>query len=340
MRVLTTSLRLFATVAALVAAAALALSCNEAAGPEPTDLEPAALGITEAEMVAWIARISDDSTRGRETPTPELDKAAEAIAAHLQGLGLQPYFGTFAPSYLQRFPWGGGTGPNVAAVLPGRDADLRSEYVVFVAHLDHKGITTLPQNGDSILNGADDNASGVAAVLEIAQAFLAVGTAPRRSVIFLLVSGEEHGMVGSRYFVARDWALLFRFAGALDFDMISRNTPDSLYVGGLTASTMGDAVQTALAEHPSLGFQLRDIRSGGSDHVAFWERGVPFLMFHSGLHADYHKVTDEVGRVDAGKAARTARLGFYAGWAVAEEAARPSWKPGWPAPPTEAAVAR
>ena len=334
---LTTPHRLFATVAALVTAAALALSCNEAAGPEPTDLEPAALGITEAEMVAWIARISDDSTRGRETPSFELDRASEAIAAHFQALGLQPYFGT---SYLQRFPYGGGTGPNVAAVLPGRDAGLRSEYVVFVAHLDHKGITTAPLDGDSILNGSDDNASGVAAVLEIAQAFLAVGTAPRRSVIFLLVSGEEHGMVGSRYFVAQDSAHLFRFAGAVDFDMISRNTPDSLYVGGLTASTMGDAVQTALAEHPSLGFQLRDIRSGGSDHVAFWERGVPFLMFHSGLHADYHKVTDEVGRVDAGKAARTARLGFYAGWAVAEEAARPSWKPGWPAPPTEAAVAR
>jgi Zn-dependent M28 family amino/carboxypeptidase len=178
------SRRLFATVATLVTAAALALSCNEAAGPEPTDLEPAALGITEAEMLGWIARISDDSTRGRETPTPELDKAAEAIAAHFQGLGLQPYFGT---SYLQRFPWGGGTGPNVAAVLPGRDADLSGEYVVFVAHLDHKGIATTPLDGDSILNGADDNASGVAAVLEIAQAFLAVETPPRRSVIFLLV---------------------------------------------------------------------------------------------------------------------------------------------------------
>jgi len=334
-RNLTASHRPFATVAALVTAAALALSCLEAAGPEPTDIEPAALGITEAEVLGWIARIADDSTRGRETPTPELDRAAEAIAAHFQGLGLQPYFGT---SYLQRFPYGGGTGPNVAAVLPGRDQGLRSEYVVFVAHLDHKGITTAPLDGDSILNGADDNASGVAAVLEIAQAFLAVGTPPRRSVIFLLVSGEEHGMVGSRYFVARDSAQLFRFAGALDFDMISRNAPDSLYVGGLTASTMGDVVQTVLVEHPSLGFQLRDIRSGGSDHVAFWERGVPFLMFHSGLHADYHKVTDEVERVDAGKATRAARLGFYTGWAVADALARPSWKPGWPAPPTGAAL--
>jgi len=130
-RVLTTSLRLFPTVSALVAAAALALSCNEAAGPEPTDLEPAALGITEAEMVEWIARISDDSTRGRQTPSFELDRAAEAIAAHLQGLGLQPYFGTFATSYLQRFPYGGGTGPNVAAVLPGRDQDLLPARLVW-----------------------------------------------------------------------------------------------------------------------------------------------------------------------------------------------------------------
>lgn len=333
----TMSHRLFATVAALVTATALALGCHEAAGPEPTDIEPAALGITEAGMLGWIARISDDSTRGRDTPSFELDRAAGAIAAHFQGLGLQPYFGT---SYLQRFPWGGGTGPNVAAVLPGRDADLSGEYVVFVAHLDGKGIATAPLDGDSILNGADDNASGVAAVLEVAQAFLAVGTPPRRSVIFLLVSGEEYGLLGSRYFAAQDSAQLFRFAGALDFDMIGRNAPDSLYVGGLTASTMGDVVQTALVEHPSLGFQLRDIRSGGSDHVAFWERGVPFLMFHSGLHADYHKGTDEVERVDAAKATRAARLGFYAGWAVADAIARPSWKLGWPAPPIGAALVR
>jgi len=327
----------FATAAALVVAAVLALGCNEAAGPEPVDLEPAALGVTEAEMREWIARIADDSTRGRLTPSPELDEAADVLESYLAGLGLEPFFDA---GFQQRFPRDGGTGPNVAALLPGRDATLRDEYVVVLAHLDHKGIAAVPVDGDSILNGADDNASGVAAVLELAQAFVAVGTPPRRSVIFLIVSGEEGGLTGSRYFVASYSAQLSRFAGALNFDMISRNTPDSLYVGGLTASTMGDLLQTALGNHPALGLSLVDVRSGGSDHLAFWERGIPFLMFHSGLHADYHQVSDEVEAVDAEKAARVARLGFYAAWAVAEEAARPSWKPGWPVSAVGAAPGR
>ena len=327
-RVLTTSRRLFATVAALAMAAALALACNDAAGPEvAANIEPAAQGITEQEMREWIARISDDSTRGRLTPSPELDEAANVLEGYLAGLGLRPLFDA---GFQQRFPRGAGTGPNVAALLPGRDSALRDEFVVVVAHLDHKGIAAVPVDGDSVLNGADDNASGVAAVLELAQAFVAVGSAPRRSVVFLLVSGEEGGLTGSRYFVASYSAQLSRFAGALNFDMISRNAPDSLYVGGLSASTMGDLVQTALGDHPALGLSLVDIRSGGSDHLAFWERGIPFLMFHSGLHPDYHKVSDEVETVDAEKAARVARLGFYAAWAVAEADTRPTWKPGWP----------
>jgi Zn-dependent M28 family amino/carboxypeptidase len=321
--------RPFNLTAALVAAAGfLALSCRDAAGPATLDLERAAQGITAAEMHAWIARIADDSARGRDTPSTELDKAADVIAARFGALGLRPFF---ADGYLQRFPFDGGTGPNVAALLQGRDADLRHDYVIVVAHLDGKGITTAPVELDSIRNGADDNASGVAAVLEVAEAMVAAGVPPRRSVVFLVVSGEEYGMVGSRYFVAQDATIVSHTAGALNFDMISRNAPDSLYVGGLTASTMGDLLLTALGDHPSLGLALVDIRSGGSDHLAFWERGVPFLMFHSGLHSDYHAVTDEVARVDAEKAARVARLGFYAAWAAAEADARPAWNPGWPA---------
>lgn len=316
------------TTAAL-AAAVLALSCHDAAGPEVMpDIEPAAQGITEAEMHEWIARLADDSTRGRDTPSAELDKAAEALAARFVELGLRPFF---AGGHIQRFPFNLGTGPNVAAMLQGRDATLLHEYVVVIAHLDGKGITsTAPVGLDSVRNGADDNASGVAAVMAIAEAMVAVGVPPRRSVVFLLVSAEEYGLVGSRYFVAHDSTVALRTVAALNFDMISRNAPDSLYVGGLTASTMGDLLLAALGDHPALGLSLVDLRSGGSDHVAFWERGIPFLMFHAGLHPDYHKVSDEVGTVNAEKAARVARLGFYGAWAVAEAGARPGWKPGWP----------
>jgi len=318
-----------ATLALLAAAAFLALSCSDTSSPEVVpDIEPAAQGITEAEMREWIARLAHDSARGRDTPSPELDKAADALAARFATLGLRPFFAT---GYIQRFPFNLGTGPNVAAMLQGRDPTLSHEYVFVLAHLDGKGITTTAPVGlDSIRNGADDNASGVAAVMEVADAMVAVGRPPRRSIVFLLVSAEEYGLVGARYFVSHDTTIATHTAGAVNFDMIGRNAPDSLYVGGLTASTMGDLVLTARTDHPALGLGLIDIRSGGSDHVAFWELGIPFLMFHAGLHPDYHKVTDEVGTVNAEKAARVARLGFYAAWAVAEADARPTWKPGWP----------
>jgi hypothetical protein len=318
-----------AVAAAIAAAAAAALGCHEATHSHPIDVEPAAATITAADMRSWIERLAHDSLRGRDTPSAGIDKAAQVIEARFIALGLRPFFPT---GYVQRFPWNGGTGPNVAAVLEGRDPTARHDLVILVAHLDGKGVTTTSPVGlDSIRNGADDNASGVAAVLELAEAMVAVGTPPRRSVVFLLVSAEEYGLIGSRYFVARDTSIISRSAAAINFDMISRNAVDSLLVGGITASTMGEVVRTAVRDHPTLGFRLFDPgRITGSDHTAFWEKGVPFLFFFTGLHPDYHTVVDEASRVDADKAARVARLGFYVSWAVAEARERPAWASGWP----------
>jgi hypothetical protein len=158
-----------------------------------------ALTITAASIRERIGVIAADSLLGRATPSPGLDRAAAYAVAAFQDFGLAP-----GPSagFLQTWSAPGGPAPNVIGVLAGSDPRLRDEYVLFVAHLDHIGV---PGSGegcvaigaDSICNGADDNGSGTAAVIELARAFAGLQRRPSRSMIFLLVWGEELGMRGA-----------------------------------------------------------------------------------------------------------------------------------------------
>jgi hypothetical protein len=301
--------------------AALLLQCSDASGPDAW-AEQAAATITAADMTAWVGRLAHDSARGRWTPSPELDKAAAAIAARFAALGLEPPFPSdTGPSYLQPYPVTGGQAANVAALWRGDGGSAADEVVVFVAHLDHVG-TGASAGGDSIFNGADDNASGSAGVLEIAEAFAASGQRPRRSVLFLLVTGEERGFWGSYWFVGHPPVPLSSIVAAVNLDMIGRNHPDTVYVGGLDVSTLGTVVRSAMSR-PGVDLWPVAIGMYGSDHVVFHNRGIPAVMFHTGLHPDYHKVTDEVSVLDADKAARVTRLAFHTGLAVAETAGRP-----------------
>jgi len=198
--------------------------------------------------------------------------------------------------------------PNVVGTLPGGDAALRSEHLVVMAHMDHLGVGR-PVNGDSIYNGADDNASGTAAVLEIARAFQRLGVRPRRSVIFMAVSGEEEGLWGSGHYVTHPAAPLAQTVADLDLDMISRGWRDSVSVIGLDFSSLGETIRRVAREHAALvaqpvvdhwpeeGFLYR------SDHINFAQRGVPILYFLDGTPPDYHRVTDSVEKIDAEAAA-------------------------------------
>jgi Zn-dependent M28 family amino/carboxypeptidase len=207
---------------------------------------------------------------------------------------------------------------NVVAVLRGADPALAEEALVYSAHHDHVG----SRLDGEVFNGADDNASGSAGVLEIAEAFAASGQRPRRSVLFLLVTGEERGFWGSYWFVGHPPVPLSSIVAAVNLDMIGRNHPDTVYVGGLDVSTLGTVVRSAMSR-PGVDLWPVAIGMYGSDHVVFHNRGIPAVMFHTGLHPDYHKVTDEVSVLDADKAARVTRLAFHTGLAVAETAGRP-----------------
>ena len=316
------------------AATAALLHC---AGREP--VSPAvnqAESITGSTFAGRVALLSADSRRGRPTPSAELNLAAAYAVAQFGALGLAPGPAT---GFTQTWSTGGGDAPNAVGVLPGSDPGLAGEYVVFVAHLDHIGSVTsgegcVASGADTICNGADDNASGSAAVLELARAFAGLTPRPRRSLLFLLVSGEERGLLGSTYYVAHPAVPIAQTVAAVNLDMISRNAPDSLLVIGMGLSSLGARVGAVTAAHPELNLRPAGVGwpYGGSDHVPFGNAGVPTVMFFAGLHPDYHRPSDELARTDADKGARITRLAFYVGLDVANRTARPTWNAGAPAP--------
>jgi Zn-dependent M28 family amino/carboxypeptidase len=223
--------------------------------------------------------------------------------------------------------------PNVVGVLEGSDPILKDEYVVFSAHMDHIGIGTPNADGDSINNGADDDASGTVAVLEIAEAFASLATPPKRSIIFLLVSGEEKGLRGSAYFAENPTVPTDRMVADLNIDMVGRNWTDTIVAIGMAHSNLGETLAVVNEAHPELGMTaIDDIWPDErfyfrSDHYNFARKGVPVLFFFNGTHEDYHGRDDEVERLDAEKAARVAQLIFYLGYELANRTERPEWNP-------------
>ena len=221
--------------------------------------------------------------------------------------------------------------PNVVGILEGSDPVLRDEYIVLSAHMDHVGVGRAV-DGDSIMNGADDNASGTAGVMEAAEAFAMMNPRPKRSMIFLAVSGEEKGLWGSAYYSENPSVPISQIVADVNTDMIGRNWTDTIVAIGKEFSDLGETLDRVNAEHPELGMTaIDDIWPDErfyyrSDHYNFAEKGVPVLFFFNGTHEDYHGVNDEIEKVDTEKAARIVKLMFYLSLEVANNPERPKWK--------------
>jgi len=331
--------RLHIVVLAVVVAPQYACAQRPASGTEPT--------ITEDLIRRHVNVIADDSMLGRNTPSRGLDMTASYIASEFKRIGLKP--GGDAMTFIQRYPltkpalpgskttptpppsgFDPNSAPNVVGILTGTDPALRDEFIVISAHMDHVGVNAASVK-DSIWNGADDDASGTAGVLALAEAF---ARAPqKRSMIFLTVSGEEHGLWGSSWFATHPPVRIDQIVADLNLDMIGRNWKDSIVVVGLEHSDLGATLAKVNAAHPELGITaMRDPWPqenffGRSDHYNFARRGVPALFFFNGVHADYHQPSDSPDKIDAEKEARVVRLIFYVAAAVANASARPQWDP-------------
>ena len=280
--------------------------------------------IREADVRRILSTLAADSMEGRKAGTRGAARAAAFVAAEMQSIGLVP---VDSKGYFQPVP---DLGSNVIGVLPGSDSVLRDQIVVIAAHYDHLGIGE-PVGGDSVYNGADDDASGVAAVLEIARA-LRVGSPPKRTVIFIATTGEEEGTKGTEWLVAHPTFPLSKMVAEMEVEMIGR--PDSIAGGpgkgwmtGYDRSTMGAMLKAAgvpiVADpYPQMRFFER------SDNIIFARMGIPAHTLSSyNMHSDYHSVMDDVDRIDFPHVTAVIRAGAMAARLLADGPA-PSWKPG------------
>ena len=212
---------------------------------------------------------------------------------------------------------------NVIGFFPGTDPEKKKEIVVFSAHYDHVGV----DDKGEIYNGSDDNASGTSTLLEIAQAF-GQGARPARSVAFLWVAGEEKGLLGSHWFADHmNLPADYKIVADINLDMVSRNDPKKI---GVTPSPKhGDYNSLIPAAQSSCQAEGIDVVFDAdqfyfrTDSYSFASKGIPVIFFFSGIHADYHKPTDDIEKADTEKAARVGRAAYRLGWQVAQGAEAP-----------------
>lgn len=318
----------------MVVAATLASGCVRVRGPademrgadDPiptvTPYEVAKRFISPVEAGRHVRFLAADARRGRATGSRGLERAAAWLAAELGLAGLEPA-GDHG-GYLQYWPYEDARHPrpapdsveqvpNVMARIPGSSAGRADEYVVVLAHFDHLGMGEPTEDGDSVYNGADDNASGVAAFVEVARIAGMLSEVALRPILFLAVSGGEQDRAGTRWFVEHPAIPLDDVVAVLDLDMIGRNHPDT--IGVLGSDSLAAVIARLAAESPDLGLTVTRDPPGQDrvlpgDHTIFADRGIPAVRFFAGIHDDYHTPSDEAGAVDTDKVARVARLAF------------------------------
>lgn len=229
--------------------------------------------------------------------------------------------------------------PNVLALLEGSDPVLKNEVVVYTAHFDHVGTN---EKGE-IFNGADDDGSGTTALLEIAEAYALNNERPKRSVLFLWVSGEEKGLLGSRYYSENPKIAMEQTVANINMDMVGRVravddtskanemlclAKDLFVVGGHQSSELKKLNELAAQEVGiNIDYSLNDLNHPQriyyrSDHYNFARKGVPVLFYTTGLHVDYHKATDTPDKISYTKIKDVASMGYVAGWKVANQEKR------------------
>jgi len=204
---------------------------------------------------------------------------------------------------------------NVIGKLTGGDPKLKEQAVLIGAHYDHLGRSTDgaldPDKEGEIHNGADDNASGTAGVLELAQYFAAQSQRPRRSIIFMAFSGEELGLLGSAHYVKQPTFPLEQTIAMINMDMVGRMKDSALVVQGVGTAPQWPPLIARLHQPPQFMLALKSEGLGPSDHSSFYQKNIPVLFFFTNQHEDYHRVTDDAEKINVADEARILR--FIAG---------------------------
>jgi len=297
-----------ATGAAQAAVTQAAVTQAAASAPDP------ATSITPEEILEHIEVLASDAFEGREAGTPGERRAGKYIVSVLAAQpGLEPagedgsWFQPF-PITLHGQP---ATARNIVARLPGTDPALKDQVIVVGAHYDHVGYGLSHNALDGpgqIHNGADDNASGSATLLDLATSLAGAHWAPRHTILFQWYSGEELGLLGSKYWVEHPLVPLDQTVFMINMDMVGRLVARTLVVGG-TGTSPGLA-ELARGDCDGLGLTMIDDPPGTapSDNTSFYQHGIPAMFLFTGLHEDYHKATDDAWKINEQGAADVGRL--------------------------------
>lgn len=268
--------------------------------------------ITEKTFYKHDKFLSSDKMEGRFPGTKGNNLAAAYIKRNFKKFGLQKFNG----SYYQPFKLFVKEGinkvisdtvvtQNVVGYLEGSDSNLKDEYIVIGAHYDHwgwGGIGSGSKNKDAfaIHNGADDNASGVAALLTIVEELVKSNIKPKRSIIFVSFSGEEEGLLGSTYFVNHLAVPKMAVKVMLNMDMVGRlNSEKHIYMGGAGTFPGGVELMGMLGTKSGLNPVINAGEVGGSDHVSFYKQGISVIGFHTGGHPQYHTPDDDIDLINS-----------------------------------------
>lgn len=300
----------------------------------------AAARVSAASLRGHVSFLASDMLEGRDTPSRGLDMAAEYLVAQFRRAGLEPagedggYFQTTTHTS-RRNPGQTYQSRNVAALLRGSDPALRDTYVIVSAHYDHVGAREDVEGADKIFNGANDDASGTAAVVEIASALAAMKRRPRRSLLFVAFTAEEKGLLGSRFYSQHPLVPLEKTVAQVNLETLGR-TDDSegpqintFAVTGYDYSEVGDILRAAAAEvgvraykHPTKS----DAFFSRADNQPLADAGVPAHTVGVAFdYPDYHRPGDEWEKLDYENMARVVRAVTLAVSALADDTREPRW---------------
>lgn len=308
-------------------------------------VEKGLVTINRQSAEAYVGFLASDALRGREAGKSAGKVAAEYLKAIFQDMGIKPFGGEYfhpfeayarerqkkgrfqvnpdsIASYKQDRAYRKLSLQNVLGYIEGKN---KNEYVIIGAHYDHLG-SDRTLAGDKIYNGADDNASGVSAVLQIAKAFVASDLQPERTVIFALWDGEELGLLGSEYFML-NCSFTSAIKGYLNFDMIGRNNNEDnptyvVYFYTESHPIFGEWLKNDIKKYNlnlTPNYRPWDKPVGGSDNGSFAKRDIPIIWYHTDGHPDYHQPTDHADKINYEKLVDITKAAYLNMWSLANE---------------------
>ncbi len=307
------------------AALCLALAAAASAAEEASSLQAALSSVTEADLRKHVGALADDTFEGREAGSSGGRAASIYLGKEFQRFGLRGagdrggYYQVFGAGYRNILGW-----------IEGSDPQLKKEYVLVGAHYDHVGYGS-SQNSYGptgyIHNGADDNASGSAALLEIAEGIATSGLKPRRSILFALWDAEEKGLLGSKHWVGAPTIPFGQIRLVINTDMLGRMRRNRLEVAGTRSAAGLRRAISSQNEGTDLWLDFTWELKDNSDHWPFYERRIPILMMHTGLHDDYHRPSDDAEKVNVDGLRQASQFMVRVVMALADANELPKFRP-------------